>query len=320
MKLSIIVPAHNSEKTLEKCLVSIFLSDFKDFEVIVVNDGSKDKTREIAQKFPCGVISLEKNCGIGYARSIGSDKAMFEILVFIDSDVIINKTTLGLLVKYLELNPDITGVTGLLSETHPNPNFFSQYKNLYMNYIFKKCPSDIDFFYGSFHAIRNTGFDIPISHSRKGEDSERGMLLSKKGYKIALNKELEVIHLKRHSFFSFLKNDFLLPFHWARIFIQQEGWHKIIKKRRFSHARIQQILNIPVSFAILLGLFIFPQSALLFFLLFILLNLDFLIFLRKRKGLLFALKAVFVTWLDQIVMGCGIFTGFTVKALKLLKK
>ena len=49
-KISIIVPVYNSEKYLSKCLNSLIKQTYKDIEIIVVNDGSKDKSLEIAKK------------------------------------------------------------------------------------------------------------------------------------------------------------------------------------------------------------------------------------------------------------------------------
>ena len=51
MKYSIIVPAYNTEKYIDKCLKSIFSNTYKNFEVIIVNDGSTDKTEDIINKY-----------------------------------------------------------------------------------------------------------------------------------------------------------------------------------------------------------------------------------------------------------------------------
>lgn len=310
MKLSIIIPAFNSEKTINKSLEAVFNSDLKDFEVTVIDDASKDKTRDIVQKFPCRLICLERNSGPAYARDVGRRNAKYDVSVFIDSDIIINKDTLSKLVKYLELNPDVTAVTGILSKAHSNRNFFSQYKNLYMNYIFSKCPTNVDFLYGAFYAIRNKGFDICPTDIRIGEDSELGIMLARKGCKITLNKDLEVIHLKEYSFLSFIKNDFRVPYNWAKIFIQQKDWKSILSQKRFSHARISQILSILLSFAVLISILNSLPIALFFILAFLVLCFDFLLFLKKETGFLFMAAAIFITWLDMLIMGIGLIAGF----------
>lgn len=78
-----IIPAYNEEKRIGKVLQGI--PEFVD-EVIVVDDGSKDKTSEVARKFGVEVIRLERNEGKGKAMSEGIKEASGDIIVFIDAD------------------------------------------------------------------------------------------------------------------------------------------------------------------------------------------------------------------------------------------
>src|SRR3989338_9017223 len=94
-KISVIVPVYNGERYLDRCLASIFDSDYKNFEVIVVNDASTDRSLELAKKFACRVIDLEKNSGVAYARNRGADAAQGNILAFFDSDIVIEKNPLS---------------------------------------------------------------------------------------------------------------------------------------------------------------------------------------------------------------------------------
>ena len=105
-KFSIIVPVYNVEKYIKKCLDSIFSQSFKDFEVIVVNDGTKDKSIEIAKKYNIKLIEQE-NKGLSEARNAGVKKASGEYLIFIDSDDYIEKDLLKEINKSLTNNPDI---------------------------------------------------------------------------------------------------------------------------------------------------------------------------------------------------------------------
>jgi len=70
-KISIIIPAYNAEKTLKRCLASVFAQDFDGYEVILVNDGSTDATSSIAREFErkqnFSQIDQE-NCGSARAR------------------------------------------------------------------------------------------------------------------------------------------------------------------------------------------------------------------------------------------------------------
>lgn len=90
MKLSIIIPIYNVQEYLEECLRSVEKQNIEDFEVILVNDGSVDKSREIAIKF-CdknhNFILIDKvNGGLPDARNVGFSYAKGEYIFFLDSD------------------------------------------------------------------------------------------------------------------------------------------------------------------------------------------------------------------------------------------
>jgi len=91
VKVSIIVPVYNAEKYLEECLDSLLNQTLDDYELILVNDGSKDSSEEIlreyAEKYPRKLkyITVE-NGGQGRARNIGIEMAQGEYLGFADSD------------------------------------------------------------------------------------------------------------------------------------------------------------------------------------------------------------------------------------------
>ena len=91
LRLSIIIPVFNSEETLGKCLDAIF--NFKDShdQVIVIDDSSTDSSRDIASKYDLHHILMSQNQGQGYCRNRGINAAENDILIFIDSDVEIQK-------------------------------------------------------------------------------------------------------------------------------------------------------------------------------------------------------------------------------------
>lgn len=91
MKVSVIVPVYNVEKYLRRCLDSLVNQTFKDYEIIIVNDGSPDNSKEIineyVKKFPQLIKSYnKKNGGLGSARNYGLKKSIGEFIIFVDSD------------------------------------------------------------------------------------------------------------------------------------------------------------------------------------------------------------------------------------------
>ena len=105
-KFSIIVPVYNVEDYISECLLSIMNQTEKDFEVIVVNDGSKDKSIEIAKKYPVKIINQE-NQGLSEARNTGVKHAKGEYILFLDSDDYWEKDLLKNLKQELKDKPDI---------------------------------------------------------------------------------------------------------------------------------------------------------------------------------------------------------------------
>ena len=88
--VSVIVPAYNEERTLEKCLTSIQEQTYRNIELIVVDDGSKDGTSRIAKKY-ADIFLVQKHEGPGIARNKAAKIAKGEILVFIDADIYLDK-------------------------------------------------------------------------------------------------------------------------------------------------------------------------------------------------------------------------------------
>lgn len=86
MDFSVIVPAYNATTTLPTLLDSLLNQTHKSFEIIVIDDGSKDETHKIGQSYHCSLIQLTENHGPAYCRNLGAQNARGDILVFIDSD------------------------------------------------------------------------------------------------------------------------------------------------------------------------------------------------------------------------------------------
>src|SRR5262249_55864818 len=71
-KVFVIVCSYNGARTLEACLESLRHIDYPDYEVILVDDGSKDNTQEIVKRFPEVRNIVQKNCGLSVARNVGA--------------------------------------------------------------------------------------------------------------------------------------------------------------------------------------------------------------------------------------------------------
>ena len=108
--ISIIVPAYNAEKYIKTCLESLVNQTKKEIEIIVVNDGSTDKTEKIIKSFKDDRIKYYKNTnhGLGYTRNFGIDKSNSDYIMFVDSDDYLRKDACDILYdkitnEYLDL-------------------------------------------------------------------------------------------------------------------------------------------------------------------------------------------------------------------------
>ena len=95
MKASVIIPTYNEEKVIKDCIKSLEEQTFKNFEVIIVDDGSTDRTWNIVNSLKSLFINLksfqQKHLGPGIARNLGSKYATGEVLVFVDADMTFDK-------------------------------------------------------------------------------------------------------------------------------------------------------------------------------------------------------------------------------------
>lgn len=106
MKISVVIPAYNSEYYIEDCINSIFSQNKKEFEVIVVDDGSTDKTKEIVLTYQVKYSAIKyyyiTNSGQSTARNYGVERATGDYILFVDSDDMLLPGALDILSSKLE--------------------------------------------------------------------------------------------------------------------------------------------------------------------------------------------------------------------------
>ena len=115
-KVTLIIPVYNSEKYIGRCLDSILNQKYKNFEIMIINDGSTDKSQEIIneykQKWPNKIITIEQeNKGVAITRNEAIKQAKSEYIMFIDNDDYIDKDYIEVYIKTIK-NGDYDVVLG----------------------------------------------------------------------------------------------------------------------------------------------------------------------------------------------------------------
>ncbi len=181
MRISVIIPALNEEKNLGKTLDAILSSDYPNFEVIVSDNGSSDKTSEIAKSKGVKVVREERK-GTLWAREAGRKIANGKTLAFLDADCLPESDWLSLGAKHFA-NREIVAVTGPY-DYYDGPAFFRWFSLASQKYIY--CPFNtlLRFFGRGMLIEGNTfirassleaigGFDTSITFYGDGTDTAK---------------------------------------------------------------------------------------------------------------------------------------------------
>ncbi len=320
LDISIIIPTRDRHDSLRLCLASIKQSNFCGFEVIVVDDGSKQNCTNVAKEFGYHAIRLNESRGAWHARNKGAEMAEGDILVFIDDDMMVQPNTLPRIQCLFSQNhyAAISGVCGLKSD---NKHLITRYKNLWMFYSYIRSPRDFDWFICGLGAIKREvffelqGFDYRFFTRKGGGDLEFGRRLKEAGKRILLDTELQVEHLQRYTFLGLLCNDFKRSRGWFQLAVQKKMISSVIRKLRIANIYPAFIISIPVSFILLFSL-IFSYFSKVFLIIAIFSALAYLIinysqfrFFQKEEGTVFLWKTIPLGWVDHLISGLGVLTG-----------
>lgn len=211
--VSVIIPVHNGARYLAANLRAITRSTYERYEIIVVDDASTENLRPALQSFPVRLLILKRRSGPAAARNFGAAAASGAVLLFVDCDVLVRPDTLAGVVARLAREPRPAAVFGSYDDEPAATNWVSQYKNLVHHFVHQTSNPDAVTFWAGCGAIRRevfaelAGFDQKRYHLPSIEDIELGYRLIQKGYRIVLDRDLQVKHLKRWHFGSLLRTD-----------------------------------------------------------------------------------------------------------------
>ena len=232
--ISVIIPTYNAGRYLDACLSAIRRCLYVPHEIIVVDNGSVDDSRQIADRHGVVLVDCPGPSGPVTARNEGAKFAQGNLLLFVDTDVMIHPDVLHRVLNMFRDQPDVAAVFGSYDTRPAAQNFISQYKNLLNHFVHQHANSEASTFWGACGAIRsnvfhkiggfNTQFNKPAI-----EDIEMGYRLRRAGYSIVLDKQMQGQHLKQWSFSSLIHTD---------IFCRAIPWTKLVLE---SHTQVNDL-------------------------------------------------------------------------------
>jgi len=246
IKVSVIIPVYNGEKTLKECLDSVINQKFKNYEIIVVDNNSTDKTKsiieELQKKYKNIVYIFEEKLGRGAARNAGIEKANGEIIAMTDSDCITPKNWIKEITKpIIKENENV--VLGF--ELAKNDNFWTkkiqEYDEDFFNqmsqgkYINHMDTKNIAF---KTSFLKDFMFDSDLLNC---EDFELYLRI-KKYTKIRLLKNIKVMHKHKTSFASVVRLNFNRGYWIYKIFSKHKKIENIKNEKVFSSISLRNYL------------------------------------------------------------------------------
>lgn len=317
--ISVVIPVHNSEKTLDRCITALLRSGFdtNELEIIIVDDCSIDGSPRIAARYPVKLLRLKQNSGAAVARNYGSAHAAGDILFFIDSDVFVEPDVLRKIDAIFRNNTDVDAVVGAYLPRQPNDDFYSLYQTAFTYYNHENCPEGaIHWFWGACGAIRAAVFHEigRFNETYRGagaEDIEIGYDLSDGGYRIVLDKSIHVVHCHAHTFGSIMRNNLKKSSEWCALFLSKNTGNRY--KHGFTSARngMSIILAwLTLLFVILAAAGIDSRPWLVASIAGLLIvNRGFYFFLYHLHGRGFLIRSLLFHWITSLGIGIGILLG-----------
>lgn len=324
LTVSVVVPVHFGGEGFRACFRAIREQLGPRDEVVIVADGETDGAWRGLDGPGVRVLLNPTPQGPAHARNRGARAAAGDLLFFVDADCVLQPGAMGRARDAFRSEAGLSAAIGSYDDAPAHPAFLSQYRNLLHHYTHQRSHDEIPTFWGACGAIRRSAF-LEVGGFDEGygrpciEDVELGYRLARAGHRIRLIKDLQVRHLKAWTPRATLRTDVLdraAP--WTELLLERgaiENNLNVDVRSRWSTAGVGAALALSGLAIAMLGWGL-GQGALVAALAaaasgaaVIVVNLPFYRFLRARRGLAFALRAVPWHLLYYACAGAGFALG-----------
>ncbi|NLN66442.1 MAG: glycosyltransferase family 2 protein [Clostridiaceae bacterium] len=309
--VSIIIPNYNSQKTIKYCLDAIYKQDYENYEVIVVDDCSTDKSVEIIKTYPCKLVSTPKNLKVAAARNLGVKYSKGKILFFVDSDVQLHPDAVSNLVKEFEKDPRIGCVCGMYEKVPLiRDSIFEEYRTL-QNHFWQKSSEGFvtpgNFALGAIKAdvFRKIG---PFNTKRtQSEEVEYGHRLNQE-YKLLYTSSVMGVHDHDDKLSVILKKLFERARQRIPLYMKRKKFMKGFETGSRAFGILFAFLSIPTMLLFVVDP-VFLLLAAILFIGFLLTDLGQYLFVLREKGVFFTLFFIFTHYIVSVNTGLGLVKG-----------
>lgn len=308
VRLGVVVPAHQAEATLPACLDALVAAGFRPEEIVVVDDGSRDRTAAEAEAAGARVLRNPVPLGASGARNRGAAEMTADVVLFVDADVVVHPGARAR-IEAAFADPELAAVFGSYDDRPPHGGLVAKYRNLLHHYVHQRSRREATTFWTGLGAVRREAF-LRLGGFHKAwehiEDSEFGVRLRRAGGRIHLDPDLLGTHLKVWTLRSMARTDLLgraIP--WARLILFAGGPRDDLNMsaaHRVSAAAVA-VFGLALMLAVVSpGWLALAAAAVVAF---VWANAAFLRFLAARLGMAAAITALPVHALHYLIGGLG---------------
>lgn len=223
MKVGLYIPCFNAEQTINSCLEAVFKQTYPVKEIVVVDDGSADKSMETASRYPVKIIKHTNNRGLAAARNTAIKCIDVDLIASLDSDCQPEPDWLTHLIRRID-SPNIAGAGGKLLEKHSS-NIFSLWRAVHMKQYWDDKKTTPPFLFGSNTVFKRKALlEVGLYDERfisNYEDVDICERLSKAGYIFVYESNAVVRHLKFDDINSIFDN----YWKWNFNYYQKKGYY-----------------------------------------------------------------------------------------------